>query len=289
MNSTTMDTTITTAKTNISSSNSSSSSTTPSDNQKPFHTINSAAAAADDVEEGEYTEENEIDWSREDGSLNNQKVLSSLDTQSHRQTNDDFFFISEKFTYSFDFPNQSQVGYVESQNNRILIIFPEQWNFNHVQTFPYTQKVQLILNNKRCLSYDWLPIYSVNDFFRVKDMFSKSFLEYVNKTEQNQFMLHKKAFAHAKQFSEQFTVCETKYFVINCIEDAYNSSISVNFKLDNLPLSHLSPCSTEPVHVQIVIGGNLVFCTQRDILKSVGCVRAMTFLTQFILHKLIKI
>jgi hypothetical protein len=83
MNSTTMDTTITTAKTNISSSNSSSSSTTPSDNQKPFHTINSAAAAADDVEEGEYTEENDIDWSREESSLNNQEVLSSLDKQPH--------------------------------------------------------------------------------------------------------------------------------------------------------------------------------------------------------------
>jgi hypothetical protein len=76
-----------------------------------------------------------------------------------------------------------------------------------------------IYSRQLVFSYDWLPIYSLNDFYRVKDMVAKSFEEFSHKTHRNQFMSQKTPYAHSKQFDEIYTVCETDKFNLNCLED----------------------------------------------------------------------
>ena len=195
-----------------------------------------------------------------------------------------YFYITEKFTYNFDFPDQPQPGYVEIDNNKIVVMFPEQDRSTHVQKYPHLQTIQFYLNRQLVFSYDWLPIYSVNDFYRVKDMVAKSFEEFSHKTHRNQFMSQKTPYAHSKQFDEIYTVCETDKFNLNCLEDPSTTSLTLDLK------AHLnsSPTSVDsnPIHVQYYIGSNLVFCTERDL--AFLDTASHYFVTQFILHKLIK-
>jgi len=198
-------------------------------------------------------------------------------------------FITEKFTYNFDFPNQPHYGYFEASNENIVLSFPEPYTYTHIPKFPYTQSVQLLINNKRFFNYSWLPIYTVNDFYKVKDMLAKLFETFSHKIAQqppNQSMVV--SAGQNKHFNELYTVAESPHYILNCFEDPYVSSISLDFKLDSPPppAEMFTPPLT-PVHVKIYIGSTLIFCTERDILPMVP-VATMHFLTQFILHKLIK-
>lgn len=205
-------------------------------------------------------------------------------TDSNQNTS--FFYVTEKYNYNFDFPsNQLQTGYVEISNSKIIIMFPElRESPLHFQKFAHTQSVQLIINRQVMFSYDWLPIYSVKDFWRVKDMLNKAFFEYSNKTQRNHFMAQKVMCNQTRQFNLLSTMCDTDKFYLTCIEDEYSSTISLDLKT-----SCLQPPSNrnlESTCVEIYIGNSLMFCTSRDLQTLDRPLQH--FVTQFILHKLIK-
>jgi hypothetical protein len=236
----------------------------------------------------------------EDQQIKQQQQLTKFDenispttihqNQNEQETTDEinsldeeYFFTTEKFTYNFDFPNQIQPGYVDIENNKVVLIFPEP-SSTYVPKYPHTQSVQLFLNRQLVFSYSWLPIYSLNDFYRVKDMIAKGFQEYSNKTHRNEFMAPKTICSNAKQYEEMFTICETNKFYLSCLEDAYTSSITLDLKSTNSE----SNLMLNPMHCQIFIGSNLIFCTQRDLLPCLDP-SMIHFVTQFILYKLLKV
>jgi hypothetical protein len=196
-----------------------------------------------------------------------------------------YFNVTEKYSYNFDFPNSaSQIGYVEITNNKIRLMFPELLDSpRHFHKYAHTQSIQLIINRHVMFSYDWLPIYSVKDFYRVKDMLSKAFHEYSNRTQRNHFIAQKVIYNQIRQFNLLSTVIDTDKFHLTCNEDDYSSIISLDLKCSDFQL----PDQTEqPIEVEIYIGHSLMFCTSRD-LETLDS-HLQHFVTQFILHKLIK-
>ncbi len=74
-------------------------------------------------------------------------------------------------------------------------------------------------------------------------------------------------------------MCETDKFNLNCLEDPNTTSLTLDLKahLD----SPLTSVDSNPIHVQHYIGGNLVFCTERDL--AFLDTASHYFVTQFIL------
>jgi hypothetical protein len=232
--------------------------------------------------------------------LNGQDIKLESASESNDLDEEEYCYVTEKFTYNFEFPNQTQPGYVHVENDKIVLLFPEP-SSTYVPKYPHTQTVQFFLNRQVVFDYQWLPIYSLNDFYRVKDMIAKSFQEYSNKTYKNNFLAPKTICCNTKYFEEMFTICETKHFYLSCIEDVYTSSIILDLKaisklfptLNSNSNSNSNPMpfsesNLNPMHVQIFIGSNLIFSTHRDLLPFLDT-SMIHFVTQFILYKLLKL
>jgi hypothetical protein len=252
--------------------------------------VNALGVATNAINSGYSPSSSDFQRSLSDPAFFNDPSLSSLSSRNPYfnfiDNDTTYFCITEKYSYNFDFPGNSiQTGYVEIDNNKIVLMFPElQESQMHFQKFAHTQSVQLIINRQVMFSYEWLPIYSIKDFYRVKDMLTKAFHEYSNKTQRNHFIAQKVMYNQMKQFSLLSTMCDTNKFYLSCIEDEYSSTISLDLKssLFQLPNDR----TQEPVNVEIYIGPTLMFCTSRDLQYLDKPLQH--FVTQFILHKLIK-
>jgi hypothetical protein len=142
-----------------------------------------------------------------------------------------YFYITEKFTYNFDFPDQHQPGYMEIDNNKIVVMFPEQFHSTHVPKYPHIQSIQFYLNRQLVFSYDWLPIYSLNDFYRVKDMLAISFEKF--RTKRNVFnSWPKKHHVLTQNNLKKFTryVKPTSLHKLNCLEEPNTTSLTLDVR-----------------------------------------------------------
>lgn len=213
-------------------------------------------------------------------------IYPDLNNDYDEEDDPDYFCLTEKYFYNFDFPhNPPQTGYVEVNNDKIVVMFPDlRESPAYFQKFAHTQAVQLIVNRQVLFSYDWLPIYSVKDFYRVKDMLTKAFHEYSNKSQRSHYMAQKVLYNQGKQFNLLSTMFETNQVYLTCSEDDYSSTISLDLKYSVFrpPTNNLFA----PINIQIYIGHALMFCTSRDF-QSLD-IPTQHFVTQFILHKLIK-
>lgn len=174
---------------------------------------------------------------------------------------------SEKSIFHFDYPELSESGYVEILENKIVVYFPEKNSStaSFITSQPQHQNTMLFVNKKLAFSTQWLPIYSANDLFKVKDMFSKCYYEY---QAMNNFNICRKISYYTQYHSEIVTTHTTNHFTINCFENNFNTSIDITVENDPSTVLLESACNNYDVtmfsHVQLYIGKNKIFCSERE-------------------------
>ena len=188
----------------------------------------------------------------------------------------------EKLFYAFDFPSLTENGWIDISDNSIVLTFPEKPTVYVKDAYDIIQNSQLFVNNQLVFAIDWLPIYTLLDFLRVKDMLEKCLQSYTNLIGEKVFVPHTYLWAPNKIFNSAVTnFSKGDDFILYCYEDPNTSQIQ-------LTLPESTDCNTDiSINFQICIGKNIVFCAQRD-LSSLSKINDIHFILQFILYKLIK-
>jgi hypothetical protein len=183
----------------------------------------------------------------------------------HTSENTEQDKLIEKYIYHFDYPHLTESGYVmiDLLNNNIIVLFPEKPNLSVLHEIKFYQNSVVYINKKLHFSYEWLPIYNYNDLYKVKDMLTKAYYDYM-------YIINVQVSSACKNYcpyycSEVLTEHKTKYFEISCFENKTNTC----FDILSLNDDKLKPtCSkTKFNNLQIFIGGNLIFCGKRDLLN----------------------
>ena len=186
---------------------------------------------------------------------------------------------SEKFMYYFDYPGLCESGYVETSPNKITIKFPEKKNVTLKDEFCCNQDVMMFINNQQLFAYQWLPIYTLQDFYKVKDIFNRCYFEYSKLTNWNHF---ENAYYFSTNHNDKITSYNKQSFKLSCFENLYCTSIDIFIPITTTQNTYFSS-----IEVQIYIGTNLIFSNKRDF-KNMLFVHDVYFLTNFILNKLNK-
>ena len=77
---------------------------------------------------------------------------------------------SEKLLYTFDFPSLEENGWLEISETSIVLTFPERPNVYVKEAVDISQNSQLFLNNQIVFALNWIPMYTITDFYRVKEV-----------------------------------------------------------------------------------------------------------------------
>ncbi|MFN5443679.1 MAG: hypothetical protein ACK48V_05570 [Crocinitomicaceae bacterium] len=173
-----------------------------------------------------------------------------------------------KYTYYFsNHPLTTSVGYLTVFDKKIIACFSERTQNNNfvyldVKCIP---QFNLFINKIQLLSFDWLPIYTVNDLEKIQDMFYKFLNEYQLLENQNY-----PAVSHFPPIGT-YNVFETYYvdqeFSLSCHETFNSTDINIKIKESTKTntILNITNENSPPVHLQIYIGSYLVFCSQRDL------------------------
>ena len=248
------------------------------------------------VENQTYFEENTFEWSSvgDLDSVSSHFESDILDDVSDSEVNKDtavennsdnsvFKVIedtySERFMYYFDYPGLCESGYVETSPNKITIKFPEKKNVTLKDEFCCNQDVMMFINNQQLFAYQWLPIYTLQDFYKVKDIFNRCYFEYSKLTNWNHF---ENAYYFSTNHNDKITSYNKQSFKLSCFENLYCTSIDIFIPITTTQNTYFSS-----IEVQIYIGTNLIFSNKRDF-KNMLFVHDVYFLTNFILNKLNK-
>ena len=248
------------------------------------------------VENQTYFEENTFEWSSvgDLDSVSSHFESDILDDVSDSEVNKDtavennsdnsvFKVIedtySERFMYYFDYPGLCESGYVETSPNKITIKFPEKKNVTLKDEFCCNQDVMMFINNQQLFAYQWLPIYTLQDFYKVKDIFNRCYFEYSKLTNWNHF---ENAYYFSTNHNDKITSYNKQSFKLSCFENLYCTSIDIFIPITTTKNTYFSS-----IEVQIYIGTNLIFSNKRDF-KNMLFVHDVYFLTNFILNKLNK-
>ena len=248
------------------------------------------------LENQTYFEENTFEWSSvgDLDSVSSHFESDILDDVSDSEVNKDtavennsdnsvFKVIedtySERFMYYFDYPGLCESGYVETSPNKITIKFPEKKNVTLKNEFCCNQDVMMFINNQQLFAYQWLPIYTLQDFYKVKDIFNRCYFEYSKLTNWNHF---ENAYYFSTNHNDKITSYNKQSFKLSCFENLYCTSIDIFIPITTTQNTYFSS-----IEVQIYIGTNLIFSNKRDF-KNMLFVHDVYFLTNFILNKLNK-
>ena len=248
------------------------------------------------VENQTYFEENTFEWSSvgDLDSVSSHFESDILDDVSDSEVNKDtavennsdnsvFKVIedtySERFMYYFDYPGLCESGYVETSPNKITIKFPEKKNVTLKDEFCCNQDVMMFINNQQLFAYQWLPIYTLQDFYKVKDIFNRCYFEYSKLTNWNHF---ENAYYFSTNHNDKITSYNKQSFKLSCFENLYCTSIDIFIPITTTKNTYFSS-----IEVQIYIGTNLIFSNKRDF-KNMLFVHDVYFLTNFILNILNK-
>ena len=248
------------------------------------------------VENQTYFEENTFEWSSvgDLDSVSSHFESDILDDVSDSEVNKDTAVennadnnvytviedtYSERFMYYFDYPGLCESGYVETSPNKITIKFPEKKNVTLKNEFCCNQDVMMFINNQQLFAYQWLPIYTLQDFYKVKDIFNRCYFEYSKLTNWNHF---ENAYYFSTNHNDKITSYNKQSFKLSCFENLYCTSIDIFIPITTTKNTYFSS-----IEVQIYIGTNLIFSNKRDF-KNMLFVHDVYFLTNFILNKLNK-
>lgn len=188
--------------------------------------------------------------------------------------------IVEKYSYNFDSPHLTESGCVEISKGKITITFPENKNSStKKQDDVNLQNILLFINNQLIFSNYWLPYSTLKDVYKVKDMISKCYFEFLN---QSQYTCSNSSGTYL--YDSLVTNITKKNYSIQCYEDYYSTSIEINL-LSNKDLLHHT--EQKQVSLEIFIGNNKIFCSN-SLFKQKMSVDDYNFLINFMLIKLLK-
>ena len=189
-------------------------------------------------------------------------------------------FFSEKLLYNFDFPALKDTGYVEMNEKKIVLFFPEKSNNYVKDCITLHKKFQFHINDNLVFCSEWMPLYSLHDYWRYKDMVDKCLHSYTYLSEQNFHSLHTYICREFNLYDTIVTDVKKQAYSVYCLEDNYNTSVQ-------LTLIHKEKTiEPNPLQFQLYIGNNLNFCTERDF----NCLtnNNVYFIVNFFLSKLVK-
>ena len=84
----------------------------------------------------------------------------------------------DKYMYRFDDPSINELGYVKISENYIEIFFPEISDSESNKGWKNNHNATLYVNNNKVFDYNWLPMSSINDLAKCKDMLYKCYQEF---------------------------------------------------------------------------------------------------------------
>jgi hypothetical protein len=188
---------------------------------------------------------------------------------------------SETLSYAFDFPLTTESGSVHITDHQIILQFPEKPS-SFVKYIKIPRNINLFIDNSLQFSLDWIPIHTWSDYSRMRDMFEKCLQSYTYLTDgDTTFSPHTYLWNPVKwatSISTNFS--QSSGFSLDCYENNNDTCIQLD-----LPTSE--QCEKEtPLHFQICIGKNIVFCTHRDLLCITHAAH-VHFIVKFILYKLL--
>lgn len=189
---------------------------------------------------------------------------------------------SEKFIYHFDYPELKESGHITIQPKLITIFFPE---INHTQSFSnyYGHNVTLYINKHLKFTYQWLPIYTLQDFYKIKEILYKCYNEF-KRLYCKQEYCHDNYNAMNSYNNELVTQMNTLYYSIYCFENNYTTSIDITINNEFPPL--LPQPNYLNVNIEIFIGNNKIFCSKSDLQNL--CYEDALRILIFILFKIAK-
>ena len=188
---------------------------------------------------------------------------------------------TETIFYSFDFPLLTESGLIQINDSQINLIFPEKPTVHVNDSIRVEKNIDVFVDNNLRFSLNWIPMHTWSDYLRVRDMFEKCLQSYSYLTGNNYFTPHTFLWNPAKNYESLTTnFMKANSFSINCFEHGHDTCIQ-------LQLLNKEKCEKYlPLHFQLCIGKNIVFCTQRD-LDYVTHTEHVHFIVQFILYKIL--
>jgi hypothetical protein len=142
----------------------------------------------------------------------------------------DNFFVQNKYVYTFDCPDVNEPGYVEIKDTSIVLYFPAKSSSTKTELF--NQNIGLYINNQLKFTNQWLPIYSLNDFYKVKDMMTKLYYEF--RTLNRDYCCYYESQFYQPLYHNNITsTILTHHYNITCFEDSVNTIVDVNFTQNN--------------------------------------------------------
>jgi len=190
---------------------------------------------------------------------------------------------TETLLYNFEYPMITECGAVKITDHHVFLQFPEKPTVHVEHAVKLRRNITLYVENGQCFSLDWIPIQTVTDFFRVKEMIEKCLQSYSylldNKTH---FSPHTFSVNPINYYESLTTGFTTNSFSLSCFEHTVDTCIQlsvINKECDKKEI---------PLHFQLCIGKHVVFCTERD-LKCVDKAKDVHFIVQFILQKMLNI
>jgi len=194
---------------------------------------------------------------------------------------------SNKFIYHFDYPGILETGYIEIKPDKIILQFPEiSKDFSISHSDSVKQYVCLYFNNQLRFSYQWLPIYTLSDLYKVKNMLHKCLTEFQN-------MYSFLDFTEMYQYCNNQSYCDqflTEYsdngFEIKCFEDSNITSLELNMFNKNDNNNNDNVYNSNFLDVKICIGKYKVFSLSEIQTYVKNC--DLYYLLYFILYKLVK-
>lgn len=192
--------------------------------------------------------------------------------------------ISKEYSYHFDYPEVLENGSVTFSNKHITLYLPEKkFHFESFLTAQDYRHFSLFINQHLKLDSYWFPIYTIVDYYKIKEMLILCYTEFSKQCDLQNFMgeckseyspsyfdsLHTSHFFHRGEVKNLFDNTQFK-FEIN-----YESNPSTTIQL------------TANIKFQIFIGKNLTFCNERDFKNTYFSGSTIQFITALILHKLV--
>lgn len=210
------------------------------------------------------------------------------ETETKKKKNRKKINTLERYYYHFDYPELSEWGLIAISAEQIILQFPEKKSDVIPNSFKNYKHFNLIINNQVRFDLQWLPIYTVNDFHKTKDMIYKCYSEFYKKIFPNKISSQIHDF-NPVHYNSQYTHHTFENCKITCLEDSSLTNIEIVF--ENQSQSHLIDKVSKCQHLKfkIYIGKHLILCNDKDFSNNLSYSSNINFLTYFILQKLFSI
>jgi hypothetical protein len=210
------------------------------------------------------------------------EVNNSQISYQEQEKNDKEEIRTEKYIYHFDYPLLNESGYIDIYPNKIVILFPAKSNKSTSNGINISQNVSVYLNQQLRFSYHWLPIYTLYDLYKIKDMLIKTSYEYKTLTNVH---ISKKNNYIPFYCNEILTEWTNSSYEISCFENCNTTTFDITI---NKEKNETDTKIEKFINLQVFIGSNLIFCGERDLLNNNLPVKDGHFIINMMLDKLTK-